>query len=138
MGALRSREKPTKPWENPRQRRAVLQRQTLAQAADSLTVALATAPGGGSPHLWAQLHPPFGCGPAATIQQRTQEKSHPPVPRVTDPLTSVLTMDPQAVSDPEAVSGLALTPLSLQSCLLSDQTRDIPIYSPEADLQTTV
>ena len=35
----------------------MLQRQTLAQVADSLTVVLETDPGGGSPHLWAQLHP---------------------------------------------------------------------------------
>ena len=90
------------------------------------------------PPLVGSVTPPFGCGPATTIQQRSQQKSHPPVPRVTDPLTSVLTVDSQAVSDPEAVSGLALATLSLQSCLLSDQTRDTPIYSPEADLQTTV
>ena len=34
--------------------------------------------------------------------------------------------------DPQAVSGLALAPLSHQSCLLGDQSRDTPCIPPTA------
>lgn len=105
----------------------MLQRQTLAQMADSLTVVPATDPESLIP-LVDSVTAPYGHGPVTNIQHRTQQESHPPVSHVTNLLTSVLAMDAQAAH------ALALASLSHQSCLPSDQAGDMPIHAPEAGL----
>lgn len=121
----------------PKTEEGCVAKATLAQVADSLTVVLETDPGGGHPTCGLSYTPIWlwSCHHHST---KESTEVTPTCAHVTDPLTSVLVVGPQAVRDPEAVSGLALATLSLQSCLLRGQTRDTPIYSPEADLQTTV
>lgn len=77
-----------------------MQRQTLAQMADSLTVVPATDPESLIP-LVDSVTAPYGHGPVTNIQHRAQQESHPPVSHVTSLLTSDLAMDALILVDAE-------------------------------------